>query len=124
MELKNKLLNHWIEYEGGRQPNSNLLQFLEVDEQMIRFVLQYIFDGSEDDIVNLGIDVPQELFNKMVDDIETNGIATLDIDQKSSSLSSDWRMNDGDLEIRLSFSGTTLSGPIRYYLSEYTKVLV
>ena len=67
MELIEKLLNHWIKYEGGVHPNTNLFQFVVTDDHIVRFELHYVFDDSEDDIVSLGIDIPHELFTKMVD---------------------------------------------------------
>lgn len=123
MELIERLLNHWIKYEGGTHPNSNLFQFV-VEDQIVRFELHYVFDSSEDDVVSLGIDIPHELFTRMVDELENNGYAVLNTNTKHSSLSSEWRYKNGSLEVRMTFSGTTLSGPINYYMQEYQKVLL
>jgi len=124
MELIEKLLNHWIKYEGGVHPNSNLFQFVVVDDHIVRFELHYVFDSSEDDTVSLGINLPHELFTKMVDDLENNGHAILETENNISSLSSEWRFNNGELEIRMTFSGVTLSGPVKYYMPEYKKALI
>jgi hypothetical protein len=123
LDLKEILLNQWVEFSGGSRPESNTLMF--DDGEPPRFLVKYVFDWDTKDVVTLSFELDPGDFDCLVDELIEKGYSSLTKKDDKQELFFEWKLSEDRVLMRM--DGQAYAGPegkVRYLLSEFRDLII
>ena len=123
LDLKEILLNQWIEFSGGSRPESNTLMF--DDEEPPKLLIKYVFDWDTKDVVTLSFELNTGDFDRLVDELIEKGYSSLTKKDDKQELFFEWKLSEDRVLMRM--DGQAYAGPegkVRYLLSEFRDLII
>src|SRR5258706_10395665 len=123
LDLKEILLNQWIEFSGGSRSESNTLMF--DDEEPPKLLIKYVFDWDTKDVVTLSFELNTGDFDRLVDELIEKGYSSLTKKDDKQELFFEWKLSEDRVLMRM--DGQAYAGPegkVRYLLSEFRDLII
>lgn len=124
MNLREILLNKWVEFGGGSRLGTNKLRFTDLGEQGIMLTLRYVFDWETREIENMNFFLSHSEFDQLIGQLLREEHATLEKKDERQELLFEWKLVENHIFFRLSGRATSeLGNHSQYQMLDFERLI-
>lgn len=125
MNIRESLLNKWIEFSGGSRPGSRMIRFEEIKDSAVMLQIRYVYDWNTMETITMSFDLSHKEFDQLVNTLIEKGYAAFNRDTNKERLSFEWRLSEGVITFRLAcHQKVDYYGGQGFQMTEYSQLLL
>lgn len=124
MNLRDMLLDRWIEHGGGSRPLTNTLRFSDLGVQGIVLTLRYVFDWETKEVENMHFRLSHPEFNHLIAELEAKGYSKIENENDTQKLLLELKVIESHIFLKLCGKcNSELGNPTNYQMLEFERLM-